>query len=80
MYHKELGELLIYKRSSLILSIANIVTPNTNVSFSLDYDDGSDSSGSTIFIVPVEIKYLTQLLIIKCGLCHLDGYISISCY
>ena len=48
------------------------------MSFSLDYDDGSVSSGYTILTVPVESKYLTQLLIIKCGLCHLDGSCSPS--
>ena len=52
--------------------------PNTNVSLRLDYDDGSDTSGSTLLTVPVESKYLTQLLIIKCGLCHLDGLCSPS--
>ena len=71
--HQELGELLIYKRSPLILIIVNIITPNINVSLSLDYDDGSDSSGSTIFTVPVKSKYLTKLLFIKCGLCLVDG-------
>ena len=32
--------------------------PNTNVSFSLDYDNGSDTSRSTILTVPIESKYI----------------------
>ena len=64
--------------SDLIFITGRQKPPNTNVSFSLDYDDGSDTSGSTILTVPVENKYLTQLLIIKCGLCHLDGLCSPS--
>ena len=64
--------------SDLIFIAGRQKPPNTNVSFSLNYDDGSVSSGYTILTVPVESKYLTQLLIIKCGLCHLDGSCSPS--
>ena len=69
---------LFWNVSVLIFIAGRQKPPNTNVSFSLDYDDGSVSSGSTILTVPVESKYLTQLLIIKCGPCHLDGLCSHS--
>lgn len=55
--------------SVLIFITGHQIPPNTNVSFRLDYDDGSVSSGSTIVTVPVESKYL---LIIKCGLCPVE--------